>query len=278
MKAPPAEAEAAAAIEPPVPAPEAVRWSGLGRHANVLLLLLALLLFWQFVVPLLVPGYVFPTLETVVDKCAAMLRSKSTYIDIFNTTLRIMGGFVVSGLVGICFGVALAMSKQLNATFMPVVRFITGVPALTWVLLAIIWFRSTEVRIWFLMLVLMAPIVTINTYDGVRSISYELYQMVLSLGPSRLRLLRLIVLPGATPFVFSGLKVGLSFGGRFVVFAEAMSADSGIGAAMYTMNQTFDVAGIIVWTLLLVIVLSMLDVVLTRLERYWFRWRRDFQG
>jgi NitT/TauT family transport system permease protein len=276
MKAPPAEADAA--IEPPVRAPEAVRWSGLGGRANILLLLLVLLLFWQFIVPLLVPGYVFPTLETVIEKFAAILRSKSTYIDIFNTTLRIMGGFVVSGLVGICFGVALAMSKQLNATFMPVVRFITGVPALTWVLLAIIWFRSTEVRIWFLMLVLMAPIVTINTYDGVRSISYELYQMVLSLGPSRLRLLRLIVLPGATPFVFSGLKVGLSFGGRFVVFAEAMSADSGIGSAMYTMNQTFDIAGIIVWTLLLVIVLSVLDVVLTRLERYWFRWRRDFQG
>ena len=111
-----------------------------------------------------------------------------------------------------------------------------------------------------------------------RSISYELYQMVLSLGPNKFRLLRLIVLPGATPFVFSGLKVGLSFGGRFVVFAEAMSADSGIGSAMYTMNQTFDIAGIIVWTLLLVIVLAVLDVLLTKVERHWFRWRRDFQG
>jgi ABC-type nitrate/sulfonate/bicarbonate transport system permease component len=276
MKVPPGEA----AIEDaalPTP-PSSGRWSGLSGHLNVFLLLIGLLLFWQFVVPILVPGYVFPTLDTVIDKFAAILRSRGTYIDLLSTTLRILGGFAVSGVVGVAFGIALAMSKQLNATFMPVVRFVTGVPALTWVLLAIIWFRSTELRIWFLMLVLMAPIVTVNTYDGVRAISYELYQMALSLRPSKLRLLCMIILPGAMPFIFSGLKVGLSFGGRFVVFAEAMSADSGIGSAMYTMNQTFDIAGIIVWTLLLVIVLAILDVVLTRIERYWFRWRRDFQG
>jgi NitT/TauT family transport system permease protein len=276
MKTAHAQPEPAIESQPSAYGPKG--WSFLNGYTNVILLLVVLLLFWQFIVPRLVPGYVFPALDTVVEKFVAILGSRNTYVDVFDTTLRIMGGFIISGIVGVLLGVALAMSKPLSATFMPVVRFVTGVPALAWVLLAIIWFRSTEVRIWFLMFVLMAPIVTINTYDGVRSISYELYQMVLSLGPNKFRLLRMIVLPGAAPFVFSGLKVGLSFGGRFVVFAEAMGADSGIGAAMYTMNQTFDIAGIIVWALLLVIVLAVLDMMLSKVERRWLRWRRDFQG
>jgi NitT/TauT family transport system permease protein len=90
-------------------------------------------------------------------------------------------------------------------------------------------------------------------------------------------MLVMLVIPGATPFIFTGLRVALSFGGRIAVFAEALSASSGIGAAMYAMNQVFDSAGIIAWTFVLIALLSALDGILGIAEKRWFRWRKELE-
>ena len=212
-----------------------------------------LLALWQLS-SAYIPEYILPSIAQVFDKGRALVVDPRTYSTIVATLQRIVGGFVLSAL-----------------------KFVMGVPALTWVLLAIIWFKSAELRVWFMMFVLVFPIVATNTYDGVRAIPHELYQSVRSLRPSRLRLLAMLIVPGATPFIFTGLRVSLSFGGRIAVFAEALSASSGIGAAMFAMNQVFDSAGIIAWTFILIALLSALDALLGIAERRWFRWRRELE-
>jgi NitT/TauT family transport system permease protein len=236
-----------------------------------------LLLVWQ-VSSAYIPEYIFPGIPKVFDKGMGLLQDKATYSTVLMTLQRILGGFLISALVGIALGISMAMWKRVNDILMPSLKLVMGVPALTWVLLSIIWFRSTEMRVWFMMFVLVFPIVATNTFDGVRAIPHELYHMVRALRPSSAGMLRMLIIPAATPFIFTGLRVSLSFGGRIAVFAEALSASTGIGAAMYTMNQVFDSAGIIAWTFILVAVLSLLDVALGMIESRWFRWRRDFNA
>lgn len=236
-----------------------------------------LLVAWQ-VSSAYIPEYIFPGIPKVVEKGVALLEDKATWMTVLTTLQRILGSFLLSSLVGISLGITIAMSTRAQNLLMPALKFVMGVPALTWVLLAIIWFRSTELRVWFMMFVLVFPIVATNTYDGVRAIPHELYHMVRALRPTTAGMLRMLVIPAATPFIFTGLRVALSFGGRIAVFAEALSASTGIGAAMYTMNQVFDSAGIIAWTFILVAVLTLMDGALGLAESRWFRWRRDFQG
>lgn len=252
-----------------------LRWLASNRHAFLALLLV--LIAWQ-ISSAYVPEYIFPGIPKVFDKAVELLQEWATYQAILHTLQRVLGGFFLSAAVGIVTGVAMAMWPRVNAIFMPFLKLVMGVPALTWVLLSIIWFRSAELRVWFIMFILVFPIVGMNTYDGVRAVPHELYHMVRSLRPSTAGLLRIVIVPAAMPFIFSGLKVSLSFGGRIAVFSEALSASTGIGAAMYMMNQVFDTAGIIVWTFILVGLLSLLDEALGLIERRWFRWRREFQA
>ena len=245
-----------------------------GSGGGTVLALFLIVITWHFST-FFVPDYIFPKISTVAAKFVEIVKTDSTYTSLLDTLQRILGGFAISAVVGISVGVAMSLNRTADAILMPVVKIIMSVPALTWVLLSIIWFRSTELRVWFIMFILVFPIVAINTYDGVRSISPELMQMVRSLRPTRAGMLRMLVIPSAMPFIFSGLKISLSFGGRIAVFAEALSASSGIGAKMYMMNQLFDTPGIIVWTILLIGVLSLFDFVLTVIERRWFRWRED---
>jgi NitT/TauT family transport system permease protein len=233
-----------------------------------------LLAAW-YVSSFFLPEYIFPGLGKTAAKLRTILADQQTYVSIAVTLQRILGGFLISSLFGICIGLLISAHRATHAVAMPWLKIVLGIPALTWVLLSIIWFKSAEFRVWFITFVLVFPIVATNTFDGVRSVPADLHQMVQSLRPTRLSLLRLLIVPGAMPFIFTGLRVSLSFAGRIAVFAEALSASSGIGAQMYAMNQVFDTAGIMVWTALLISVLTLLDMILSMLERRWFRWRTE---
>jgi NitT/TauT family transport system permease protein len=251
-----------------------MRWLGGSRYA--LGSIIGLLAIWQ-ISAAYIPEYIFPGIPKVIEKGAELLGDPASYLTMLVTLQRIIGGFFLSAIAGITLGIAMGMSPRINNYLSPALKFVMGVPALTWVLLAIIWFRSTELRVWFMMFVLVFPIVATNTLDGVKAISHELYQAVRSLRPTRTGMLRMLIIPGATPFIFTGLRVALSFGGRIAMFAEALSASSGIGAAMFSMNQVFDSAGIIAWTFILIGILTALDGILGIVERHWFSWRKELQ-
>ena len=253
------------------------RWLGTQRDTlGTVIAIILILLLWRFAGAYL-PTYIFPTIPIAIETTLALLAEDATYVSIGETLIRILGGFTVSAIFGIAVGVVMATSPLVNFFVRPLIRLIMGVPALTWVLLGVLWFRNGEVRVWFFMFIITFPITALNTYDGVRSVSYELYQMTKALRPTSWGMLRFLIIPAATPFIFSGLRLSLSFAGRIAVFAEAISAGTGIGAEMMLTNQLFDTAGLIAWTFILIVMLSGMDGILELLERRWFRWRREMK-
>ena len=270
--------EASASTEPLPTNPSVQRWTRwLGSQRDTLGTVVAIgfiLLLWRFGGQYL-PTYIFPTIPIAIDTTIALLGENATYVSIGETLIRILGGFAVSAIFGIAVGVVMATSPLFNFFARPLIRLIMGVPALTWVLLGVLWFRNMEVRVWFFMFIITFPITALNTYDGVRSVSYELFQMTKALRPSRWGMLKYLIIPAATPFIFSALRLSLSFAGRIAVFAEAIAAGTGIGAEMMLTNQLFDTAGLIAWTFILIVMLSTMDGVLELLEKRWFKWRRE---
>ena len=253
------------------------RWLGSQRDTlGTVIAIVFVLLFWRFGGAYL-PTYIFPTIPIAIDTTLELMAESATYISISETLVRILGGFAVSAVFGIAVGIVMATSPLFNFFVRPLIRLIMGVPALTWVLLGVLWFRNMEVRVWFFMFIITFPITALNTYDGVRSVSYELYQMTKALRPTKWGMLKYLIIPAATPFIFSGLRLSLSFAGRIAVFAEAIAAGTGIGAEMMLTNQLFDTAGLIAWTFFLIVMLSAMDGVLEILERRWFRWRREMK-
>jgi NitT/TauT family transport system permease protein len=247
----------------------------LRTRASWVLAALLIVGLWQLST-LFLPDYVVPSLAAIGESLIDLLGESSSYTAILDTLTRILGGFLVSATLGVLVGVALALWGPVRAVGMPLVKFTLGVPALTWVLLAIIWFTSTEVRVWFVMVALVFPIVTVNTFDGIQAVPRDQYDMVKSFRAGTWRLLRLVVIPASLPSIFSGFRVALSFASRIAVFAEALSTASGIGMEMYHANQTFDTALIIAWTIVLIAILAILNRVLEAIEAHWFRWRADF--
>jgi len=155
----------------------------------------------------------------------------------------------------------------------PLLSFNQGIPALSWVVIAIIWFKGIEFRIFFIMVMTTLPAFTFQLLDAYRSMSNDLYEMTLSFRPTRFDLLRTLIWPAVLPGILTAWKVNLGNAARVVVVAELVGATGGVGYQLLLQQQLFDMAGAIAWTLVLVIFVLIVQRVITLVEAHALKYR-----
>jgi NitT/TauT family transport system permease protein len=148
------------------------------------------------------------------------------------------------------------------------------VPVISWILFAVLWFRSVEFRIGFVLVVVCAPVFLVDALDAMRGVPKELRQMIRSFRPTRIDYFRKLMLPAILPTLFTSWKINLSLAIRVVTIAELVGAVTGIGHQLSVAQELFSVADVFAWTLVLVAALFLLETVVVRLEERLLRWRR----
>ena len=227
---------------------------------------------WQ-ISSLFLPPYLVPGVQALWPEFLVTLSEPATYGHILASLIRIVVAFAFSVVVGVALGVWMGVSEKTERYAMPALQVLMGIPALSLILVAVIWFRGMEVRVFFVIVAIALPIMVLNTLDGIKGIQRELTDMLVSFRPSLWQRIWMITLPGATPSIFVGMKVALSFATRLAVFAELIGTTQGFGSALYSSFQTFNLTGVFVWTILLVILLYGLSAVLVVVERWFLRYR-----
>jgi NitT/TauT family transport system permease protein len=229
-------------------------------------------LAWQ-VASYFFPPYLFPSLVSIAEAFAKILASSSLLMDAAATAFRILAGLGGAFVLGVVLAVAMAKSERANGYLFPILHFNQGIPALSWVVISIIWFKTIEFRIWFIMVVTTLPAFTFQVLDAYRSISKDLHEMALSFRPSRYAMFRTIVLPTVVPGILTAWKVNLGNASRVVVVAELVGATGGVGYQLLQMQQLFDLAGALAWTLVLVLFVLAAQQVITAVEAHVLRYR-----
>ncbi|HEY1980959.1 MAG TPA: ABC transporter permease subunit, partial [Xanthobacteraceae bacterium] len=148
-----------------------------------------------------------------------------------------------------------------------------GIPALSWVVIAIIWFRGIEFRIFFIMVMTTLPAFTFQVLDAYRTMSKDLFEMTLAFRPTRFDLFRTLIWPTVLPGILTAWKVNLGNAARVVVVAELVGATGGVGYELLQQQQLFDMAGAVAWTLVLVIFVLIVQSVITLIETRALRYR-----
>jgi NitT/TauT family transport system permease protein len=155
----------------------------------------------------------------------------------------------------------------------PLLTFNQGIPALSWVVISVIWFKSTEVRIWFIIVMTTLPAFAFQIYDSYRAMSKDLVEMTLSFRPTEWDKFRTLVAPSILPGILTAWKINLGNVARVVVVAELVGASVGVGYQLLQRQQLFDMAGAIAWTLILVLFVVVSQGVVTFLETSLLRYR-----
>jgi ABC-type nitrate/sulfonate/bicarbonate transport system permease component len=234
--------------------------------------MLVLAVAWQLA-SLVFPPFLFPPVPDIVTRTIEVLMTGSLLADVLLTAARIFGGLLGAFVLGCVLALVIGRSQTVENYVAPVLIFIQGIPALSWVVFAIIWFHGTEFRILFIMVMTTLPAFTFQILDAFRSMSKDLFEMTMSFRPSRWTLFRVLIVPTIVPGILTAFKVNLGNAARVVVVAELVGATGGVGYQLLRQQQLFDMAGAMAWTLQLVLFVLVMQQTIAAIEAWTLRYR-----
>jgi NitT/TauT family transport system permease protein len=219
------------------------------------------------------PSFVMPPPLTILWATIEILRSEYTHIGV--TALRLLVSILFAMGVGILLGIVMGVFPKIRPYIRSLVIIDTGIPALSWMLLAIFWFPQPEVRIFFILSVILIPFYALSIFDGIRALPRDWVDMIESFRPRRWQVLRYLILPHIIPYILSTTKSVIGYAVRMVIFSELIASTIGIGSRMSLAQSMFRIDTVLGWTVILIVLNLLLQTALTALEKYLLKWRAE---
>jgi len=177
-----------------------------------------------------------PAPSAVLEAWAVVLGQAGYWQSWYMSLLRVAGGFIAAMLVGIPFGLLLAVSRTAHGIGFPVFEVLRPIPPLAWVPASIIFWPTQELSITFVTFLGAFFTIVINVVGGAKSIDVRYFQAAQSMGSSNWDIFRRVILPGTLPSIMVGSAVGMGITWEVVVAAEMISGggsqQSGAGGGL----------------------------------------------
>lgn len=190
------------------------------------------------------------------------------------TALRAVEGFALAAAAGTAGGLAAGYSAATMRLARPILTVLLGVPPIAWIVLAMIWFGSTDGTIVTTVLVAATPVVFVGVAEGAATRDRGLDDMARAFGAGPLARLTTLGLRHVAAFLFPALTVALGSAFKVAVMAELLANTGGIGGALATARANLDIAEAMAWVLIAVAGLILVEYTLVHPVRSEFeRWR-----
>ena len=218
--------------------------------------------------------------ELTLPRPSAVLQ---TFIELYNSGLfrahmgpslsRLAIGSLLGVGAGVAVGMMIGLFSHVRAGLLPLIAALFPVPKIALLPLFVIWFGIGEASKYALIAFGAFMPMVVATYGAVDNVDRTLVRMGQSFGLSWWSIVRKIVLPGALPGMFSGLRISLAIAIILLVAAEMIGAEHGIGAYILEAGSLYDLerlfTGVVILSILGVIISAIVDFA----ERRLLKWR-----
>lgn len=236
------------------------------RYSIAVLSHLALIAAWHFfVVWGNVPKFVMPSPYATLH---ALLVPNYRWIEnITVTAVEIFGGYFLAVVIGIGIALMFSWFRLLQMTVMPLLVTLNMIPKVALGPLIIVWFSyGIGPNIAMAFAICFFPIV-LTTARGLREVEPDLLDLVRTLKGSRWQIFTKIQLPGALPYIFSGMKVAAILAVAGAIVGEFLGSDRGLGYLMLQVQVTLDTAAMFMAVILITLIGMILYGFVLLLER-----------
>jgi NitT/TauT family transport system permease protein len=238
----------------------------LQRYSLAVISHLLLVVLWQvFIVVGKVPKFVMPspweTLQALVQPNYRWLENIAV------TTVEIFGGYILAVVVGIAIALLFSWFRWLELVAMPLLVSLNMIPKVALGPLIIVWFKyGIGPNIMMAFAICFFPII-LTTTRGLREVEPDLLDLVRTLKGSRWQIFTKIQLPGALPYIFSGMKVAAILAVAGAIVGEFLGSDRGLGYLMLQVQVTLDTAAMFMAVILITLIGGALYLIVLGLER-----------
>jgi NitT/TauT family transport system permease protein len=244
------------------------------NNSQTILMFVTMLLVWHFGVVLLgVKEFILPTPLAAIQ---TLFQAKYRWpLNFMATFYEVIGGFLVSALVGVILGIAIVWSDSLKRTILPFLVFLNSLPKIAVAPLFMIWFGYGILpNILIVFLISFFPVV-INTATGLVAVEEDLLDLVRCLHATKWQKMRKVQLPNSLPYIFSGLKIAATTAVTGAIVGEFVASDKGLGSVIIA-SQTTLATPVIFGSLILITIIGMaLFAFVGIMERILMPWERQ---
>ena len=179
-----------------------------------------------------------PTLEATARTLWAMLGDGSMESHALATLARVFTGLALASVTGLVLGFLMARYRAVERFFSPLVSALMPIPSLAWAPVFILWFGLGNVATILIVFYASSFPMLINTWTGARAVNPLWLRAARSMGASGPRLFWKVIVPGASPFIITGLRLAFQRAWIAVVGAEMLAASAfGLGWVIFDAKE-----------------------------------------
>jgi len=228
-----------------------------------LLMLMILAVIWQ-TAAWLINSTDFPSLLNVIDSIIYHVNQGDMLTNISITLGRVFISFIIAMILGVVIGVFMGCSDKVNELSDTLLIIVLNIPALVTILLCYIWLGLVESAAITAVVINKIPTVVVMIREGARVVDEDLLAVakVYKLSPSTTFFK--VFLPQIYPYIMASARAGLSLIWKIVLVVELLGRSDGVGFALNTLFQFFDIAGILAYTFAFIAVVLVIEALIFR--------------
>jgi ABC-type nitrate/sulfonate/bicarbonate transport system permease component len=189
---------------------------------------------------------------------------------------RMFAGYVIGVFIGVILGLAMGYVRFFYNLLEPITEVLRPIPSPAYLPIVILFLGiDDEMKIFMIAFASLFPVL-LNTYSGVRSVDPIQLQTARTFGVSGHKLLTQIVLPAASPYIFTGMRVSLAVALIVMVISEMVAASDGIGYFILSAQRGFDIPEMFAGVLTLAVLGYVLNRLFLLIENHVLAWHYGY--
>jgi len=250
--------------------PWQTRWLGV---AFIVVLLLA----WEIAAATgAMPSLSFPRMSGILAAWWRLVVSGELPRELGDSLWRMFAGYFIGAALGVLLGLLMGYFRIFYNLLEPITEVLRPIPSPAYLPIVILFLGIDDaMKIFMIAFASLFPVL-INTYSGVRSVDPIQLQTARTFGVAGRRLVWQVVLPAASPFIFTGMRVSLAVALIVMVISEMVAASSGIGYFILSAQRGFQIREMFAGVLTLAAVGYVLNRLFVAIESRVLAWHYGY--
>ena len=215
----------------------------------------------------------FPFLPAIIEALGTVISRGILAEDFISSMISVLAGFALGFVTAVPVAFLMAWYLPVRNILEPWIQFIRNIPPLAYVPLVVIAVgvgrKPQIIVIWLATFLIM----TVTIYQGVRNVDETLLKAARVLGAKDKDLFIKVVFPATTPFILTAVRLGVSVALTTLIAAESTGASAGLGMRIRSFSNSFEVAPMLLYIILIGIIGITSEKIIKTLERKLTGWQ-----
>ena len=245
-----------------------IRSITLNKTLKSILIILFWVLVWEIVCLIINREIYLPSPASAFDALFSLLQEPASYRIIGYSIYRTLLAILLSLAFGIGLGTLSGLSRFFYDLINPIVVVLRSAPIVSIIIIAIIWFQSTNVPI-FAGFLMCFPVIFTSSVSGIRNTDSKLLEMCRIYRIPKRRVIHSVYLHSAVPYINAGVVSTLGIAWKAVAAAEVLSMPKySIGSRLFLAKTHLDPASLFAWTIVIIVLSYLFELIYVKVSGY----------